>query len=257
MAVRPKKHLGQHFLTDLAIAQKIVSSLRISPSDNLLEVGAGTGVLSQYLFPDYPNYQIVEIDDESVKFLHKNYSQYADNVLHEDFLRYDISDKEQTIIGNFPYNISSQIFFKIWDNQVAVPQVVAMVQKEVAERIASPEGSRQYGILSVLLQAFYEVEYLFTVPPEAFQPPPKVQSAVIRLTRLSTPRINCNAEKLKQVVKQAFGQRRKMLRSSLKSLLKSDNTTNEEMQKILTMRPEHLSVEKFSQLVDWLDNKKC
>ncbi|MBQ7213768.1 MAG: ribosomal RNA small subunit methyltransferase A, partial [Bacteroidales bacterium] len=196
MEVRPKKSLGQHFLRDLNIARKIVDSLRLETTPHVVEVGPGMGVLTQFLL-ERPgtDARFIEIDRESVDYLRSHFSHAADRVMEADFLQTDLSqifDAPTAIIGNFPYNISSQIFFRILRYRDWVPEVVCMVQKEVAQRLASPPGSRQYGILSVLLQAFYDIDYLFTVPEQVFSPPPKVKSAVIRLTRNTTARLACD-----------------------------------------------------------------
>ena len=217
MEVRAKKALGQHFLTDQDIARRIVGALQGSP---VLEVGPGMGVLTQYL--DNTNLKVIEIDKESVVYLRKHFPELGDGLIEGDFLKMDLGNVfpgQFSIIGNFPYNISSQIFFKIIDNRDLVPEVVCMIQKEVAERIAEKPGTKTYGILSVFLQAWYDIEYLFTVGSGAFNPPPKVQSAVIRLTRNSRTSLGCDEKLFKTVVKTAFGQRRKTLRNSLKPLL--------------------------------------
>ena len=224
MEVRAKKALGQHFLTDQDIARRIVGALQGSP---VLEVGPGMGVLTQYLIPRLADgassrLKAIEIDKESVVYLKKHYPELGDGLIEGDFLKMDLGNVfpgQFSIIGNFPYNISSQIFFKIIDNRDLVPEVVCMIQKEVAERIAEKPGTKTYGILSVFLQAWYDIEYLFTVGSGAFNPPPKVQSAVIRLTRNSRTELGCDEKLFKAVVKTAFGQRRKTLRNSLKPLL--------------------------------------
>lgn len=251
--VRPKKHLGQHFLNDEGIAQKIVGSLECTNSYNtLVEVGAGTGVLTKYLFknPDFKTI-VIEIDTESVDYLKANYPFNRDQVLHADFLKFLFADhfKEPFgLIGNFPYNISSQIFFKVLENRDLVVEVVGMLQKEVAERIASGPGNKTYGILSVLLQAFYDIEYLFNVGPEVFTPPPKVESAVIRLKRNGTRQLSCNEKRFFEIVKAGFNQRRKTLRNALKSHL-TDETKS---LPILDKRAEQLSVADFESLTNTL-----
>ena len=221
MEVRAKKALGQHFLTDQSIAKNIVGALE---GRQALEVGPGMGVLTQYLLPR-PELalKVVEIDGESVVYLRKHYPKLGDNLIEGDFLKMDLDDifeGEYSVIGNFPYNISSQIFFKILEHRDRIPEVVCMIQKEVAERIAEKPGTKTYGILSVFLQAWYDIEYLFTVGSGAFNPPPKVQSAVIRLTRNSRTSLGCDEKLFRTVVKTAFGQRRKTLRNSLKPLLR-------------------------------------
>lgn len=221
MEVRAKKALGQHFLTDQSIAKNIVGALE---GRQALEVGPGMGVLTQYLLPR-PELalKVVEIDGESVVYLRKHYPKLGDNLIEGDFLKMDLDgifEGEYSVIGNFPYNISSQIFFKILEHRDRIPEVVCMIQKEVAERIAEKPGTKTYGILSVFLQAWYDIEYLFTVGSGAFNPPPKVQSAVIRLTRNSRTSLGCDEKLFRTVVKTAFGQRRKTLRNSLKPLLR-------------------------------------
>lgn len=250
--VRAKKHLGQHFLTDLDIAKKIVDSLSLTEQyKKVVEVGPGMGVLTQYLIENN-NYQTfpVDVDRESIGYLVEKYPSLKGNIIFGDFLKMDLNDiieKEPfAVIGNFPYNISSQILFKVLDYKDQIPEVVGMFQKEVAERFASDPGSKTYGITSVLLQAFYNVEYLFTVGPEVFDPPPKVQSAVIRFTRNKKAELDCDEKKFKTIVKMAFNQRRKMMRKSLKSLLNEGNKDDE----ILTKRPEQLSVEEFVELTN-------
>ena len=241
-AVRPKKALGQHFLTDQTIAKAIVDSLR--EDSHVLEVGPGMGVLTQYLMRrENCDLKVVEIDHESVEYLLTHYPELAGSVLEADFLKMNpgkIFSGDFAVIGNFPYNISSQIFFKILDYRDNIPEVVCMIQKEVAERLAEPPGSKTYGILSVLLQAWYDIEYLFTVGEGAFLPPPKVKSAVIRLTRNSRKELGCDAELFKKVVKATFNQRRKTIRNSLRSAGISCEDSE-----YLDKRPEQLSVEDF------------
>ena len=242
--VRPKKNLGQHFLTDLNIARKIVDSLGKEVPD-ILEIGPGMGVLTQFLIqrPEL-KIHVIEIDRESVEYLQQNFSE-LEHIWSEDFLKYDISGRFKqsfSIIGNFPYNISSQIFFKVLELRNRVPEVVGMVQKEVAERIAAKHGNKKYGILSVLLQTFYDIEYLFTVSEGVFNPPPKVKSAVIRLKRNDVKKLQCNEVLFVKVVKAAFNLRRKMLRNSLKEIC------NSLPEKYAEKRPEQLSVEAFIDL---------
>lgn len=240
--VKAKKSLGQHFLKDEVIAAKIVNSL--IDTENLLEIGSGMGVLTKYLFKDYQNFKVIEIDNESVMYLKKNYANL--DIIHGDFLKIDIIkdvfSSNLSIIGNFPYNISSQILFKIIENKDIVTQVVGMFQKEVAERIASKEGNKIYGILSVLTQAFYDVEYLFSVDENSFIPPPKVKSGVIRLQRKEIKNIICNEKFFFTIVKTAFNQRRKTLKNSLKPFIKNIPLSYEYF---LKKRPEELSVEEF------------
>lgn len=248
--VRPKKNLGQHFLTDQNIARKIVDSLGTNVSD-VLEIGPGTGVLTQYLLerPEL-NLHVVEIDRESVEYLQNNFPDLK-HIWSEDFLKADIASKftgKFSIIGNFPYNISSQIFFRLLEMRNQVPETVGMIQKEVAERIASPHGKKAYGILSVLLQVYFDIEYLFTVSEGVFNPPPKVKSAVIRLKRNDVNELPCNEQFFMKVVKAAFNLRRKMLRNSLKSIC--ENLPEEYAQK----RPEQLSVDDFIDLTCKIEN---
>lgn len=248
--VRPKKNLGQHFLVDLNIAKKIVDSLGTSSPD-VLEIGPGMGVLTQYLLerPEQ-NIHVVEIDRESVEYLQNNFTGIK-NIWSEDFLKADIASKfpgDFNIIGNFPYNISSQILFRVLALRNRIPETVGMLQKEVAERIASPHGSKSYGIMSVLLQAFFDIEYLFTVSESVFNPPPKVKSAVIRLKRNNVAELPCNEAFFVKVVKAAFNLRRKMLRNSLKNIC--TNLPEEYAQK----RPEQLSVDDFIDLTCKIEN---
>lgn len=212
--VRPKKHLGQHFLKDRNIASKIVESLQ-STGVPVLEIGPGTGVLTDFLIKKNFPYSVIEIDKESIEYLRKQYPSLK--IIEGDFLEYDIRENV-AIIGNFPYNISSQIFFSVLDARQYVSEVVCMLQKEVAERIASKHGNKTYGILSVLLQAYYDIEYLFTVPPGVFHPPPKVNSAVIRLRRNNVAVLSCDEVLFKKLIKQGFQNRRKTLRNALKNL---------------------------------------
>jgi 16S rRNA (adenine1518-N6/adenine1519-N6)-dimethyltransferase len=250
--VKPKKNLGQHFLTDLNIARKIVDSLSPAAPD-VLEIGPGTGVLTQFLLTRSDiNLQVIEIDRESVAYLRQNYPQ-LNNIWSEDFLKSAIGEKFEgnfSVIGNFPYNISSQIFFRILELRNRIPEVVGMVQKEVAERIASKHGNKTYGILSVILQVFYDIEYLFTVSEHVFQPPPKVKSAVIRLTRNKVTELPCNESFFIEVVKAAFNLRRKMLRNSLKAIC--ENLPEKYAEK----RPEQLSVADFIELTVLIENLK-
>jgi len=240
--VKPKKNLGQHFLKDQNIARKIVDSLSVKTT-NVLEVGPGMGVLTRYLLEKKElTVHAIEIDKESVEFLKRNYPEISERLCVGDFLKFDLRNHFKgnfSIIGNFPYNISSQIFFRILDYRDNIPEVVGMVQKEVAERISAGAGSKTYGILSVLLQTFYNIEYLFTVSENVFVPPPKVKSAVIRLTRNQRQTLPCNEKFFVQVVKTAFNQRRKMLRNSLKEF--AGNIPVQFTEK----RPEQLSVNDY------------
>ena len=254
--VRAKKSLGQHFLTDLNIAQKICNSLTERTESEpvaALEVGPGMGVLTQYLLQrsDIVTYA-AEIDGESVEYLNALYPQLTPRLMAGDFLKMNLQEifpEGVRVIGNFPYNISSQIFFKIIENRDIVPQCVGMIQKEVAVRIAEPPGSREYGILSVLLQAWYDIEYLFTVSEKVFNPPPKVKSAVIRLRRNSTTKLDCDETLFVKVVKASFGQRRKMLRNSLKSVFGNFGGAEHPL---FTTRAEQLSVAQFVELTNWV-----
>ncbi len=258
--VRAKKALGQHFLTDLNIARKIADALSgvsaEAPADTL-EVGCGMGVLTQFLLrrDDITTWG-VEIDTESVEYLHAHYPDFAPRLLGTDFLKMDLRTHFPggvRIIGNFPYNISSQIFFKVLENRDLVPECVGMVQKEVAVRIAEPPGSKEYGILSVLLQAWYDIEYLFTVNETVFNPPPKVKSAVIRLRRNATRQLACDEALFIKVVKASFGQRRKMLRNSLKAVF---GDFGGEEHPFFTRRAETLSVAEFVDLTNWVAGLK-
>lgn len=253
--VRPKKHLGQHFLTDLGIAQRIADTVDACPELPILEVGPGMGVLTQYLATKQRPLRVVEIDTESVAYLHQHFPLLVDNVLGEDFLRMDLNDvfsgQPFVLTGNYPYDISSQIFFKMLDNRQLIPCCTGMIQREVALRIASQPGTKAYGILSVLIQAWYDVEYLFTVDETVFNPPPKVKSAVIRMTRNATEDLGCDEVLFKRVVKTVFNQRRKMLRVSLRQLFASSPASPEfYAQDMFTRRPEQLSVAEFVQLTN-------
>ena len=243
--VRPKKALGQHFLVDLNIARNIVNALS-TDHDVVIEVGAGMGVLTQYLIENQlEKLQVVEIDKESVEFLKKKFPELEGHLVLGDFLKYDMTGGDVAVIGNFPYNISSQIFFQILKYHNNVSECVGMIQKEVAERLAAGPGSKTYGILSVLLQAWYDIEYLFTVNENVFNPPPKVKSAVIRLKRNNVKELDCDEKLFVTVVKQAFNQRRKTLRNSLRSMIPAEIIDNE----IFNKRPEQLSVQEFVGIV--------
>ncbi|MBQ3209173.1 MAG: 16S rRNA (adenine(1518)-N(6)/adenine(1519)-N(6))-dimethyltransferase RsmA [Alistipes sp.] len=254
--VRAKKALGQHFLTDLNIARKICDSLTeraAGEPEAVLEVGCGMGVLTQYLLQrsDIITYG-AEIDSESVEYLNVHYPDFTPRLIEGDFLKMNLQERFPDgvrVIGNFPYNISSQIFFKIIENRDLVPQCVGMIQKEVAVRIAEPPGSKEYGILSVLLQAWYDIEYLFTVSEKVFNPPPKVKSAVIRLRRNGTTKLGCDETLFVKVVKASFGQRRKMLRNSLKAAFGNFGGAEHPL---FTTRAEQLSVAQFVELTNWV-----
>ena len=243
--VKAKKHLGQHFLKDLNIAQKIADTLSLANYKKVVEIGAGMGVLTQFLLKKDTQVYVVEIDKESVAYLEAHYPELRGKIIADDFLKYDISGylrEPFAIIGNFPYNISTQIVFKLLELRDYVPEFSGMFQKEVAERICEREGSKTYGILSVLVQAFYEATYLFTVSEGVFNPPPKVKSGVLRLVRKPNYHLDCDEALFFTIVKTAFNQRRKTLRNSLKSLL-----TNESLKKnsIFDKRPEQLPWQDF------------
>jgi len=252
--VRAKKHLGQHFLTDESIASKIADSLSYVGYKHILEIGPGMGVLTKYLLEKDTTIHVIEIDRESVEYLKSHYLNLADRIIEKDFLKYDLKDvfKEEpfAIIGNFPYNISSQILFKTLEMRDQIPEFSGMFQKEVALRICSKEGSKVYGILSVLTQAFYEADYLFTVPPHVFNPPPKVDSGILHLKRKKSFTLSCDEKLFFKVVKIGFQQRRKTLRNSLKTFNLSDNL---KANAIFDQRPEQLSVEQFIVLTQLIE----
>jgi len=253
--VRPKKNLGQHFLTDLNIARRIADTVD-EPFGHLpvLEVGPGMGVMTQYLVEKPRPLKVVEIDRESVAYLLEHFPRLTNNIIGGDFLRMDLNevfDGQQFVLtGNYPYDISSQIFFKMLDNKDLIPCCTGMIQHEVAVRMASQPGNKQYGILSVLIQAWYHVEYLFTVEPGVFNPPPKVQSAVIRMTRNEVADLGCDEALFRRVVKTVFNQRRKMLRVSLRQLLPSDSAASILSSRFATLRPEQLSIPEFVELTN-------
>jgi 16S rRNA (adenine1518-N6/adenine1519-N6)-dimethyltransferase len=251
--IKPKKYLGQHFLNDENIARKIVESLSISNYLNVLEIGPGTGVLTKYLIEKKINLKLVEIDSDSVNFLKSNFQIDPLIILENDFLKLQLDDvftDKFAIIGNFPYNISNQIIFKALEYKNLIPELIGMFQKEVAERICEKKGSKKYGILSVLTQAYYDTEYLFSVPPSVFTPPPKVVSAVIKLVRKKQTEINYNEKLFFKVVKQSFQQRRKTLRNSLKTFNLTDSLREDT---IFDLRPEQLSVKDFIHLTVLID----
>ena len=255
--VRPKKNLGQHFLTDLSIAKRIADTVDACPDIPVLEVGPGMGVMTQYLVEKPRPFKVVEIDRESVAYLNENFPRLRENILGADFLRMDLTkvfDGQQFVLtGNYPYDISSQIFFKMLDNRDLIPCCTGMIQHEVAVRMAAQPGNKQYGILSVLIQAWYDVEYLFTVEPSVFNPPPKVQSAVIRMTRNKVQKLGCNEQLFKRVVKTVFNQRRKMLRVSLKQLLSQEQLASIATSPFATKRPEQLSIPEFVELTNEIE----
>ena len=252
MKVKPKKSLGQHFLTDLSIAERIAGTLDAYTGIPVVEVGPGMGVLTQFLIEKGHGLHVVELDEESVEYLHDNFPALDGRIIAGDFLQLNLSDiynEQFCVIGNYPYNISSQIFFKVLDYRNQIVCCSGMLQKEVAERITSGPGSKAYGILSVLLQAWYDMEYLFTVNENVFNPPPKVKSGVIRLTRNKRTSLDCDENFFKTVVKTSFGQRRKTLRNSVRSLAANPSVLSDP---IFNMRPEQLSVEEFVKLTNLL-----
>ena len=254
-SVKPKKFLGQHFLKDLAVARQIADTVDACPGLPLLEVGPGMGVLTQFLLKKERPLKVVEVDYESVAYLRENYPELEDNIIEDDFLKMHLErlfDGQPFVLtGNYPYNISSQIFFKMLDYKDLIPCCTGMIQKEVAERIAAAPGSKTYGILSVLIQAWYSVEYLFTVHEHVFNPPPKVKSAVIRMTRNETQALGCNEKLFKQIVKTTFNQRRKTLRNSIKPILGKDSPLTQDT--LFDKRPEQLSVAQFIALTNQVE----
>ncbi|MEI6123975.1 MAG: 16S rRNA (adenine(1518)-N(6)/adenine(1519)-N(6))-dimethyltransferase RsmA [Bacteroidota bacterium] len=250
--VKPKKYFGQHFLKDEDIACKITESLSLHHCyKKVLEIGPGMGVLTKYLVKS-PNYEtfLIEIDNEAYEFLQENFGELGQRILHYDFLKFDIAgffSEPIAIIGNFPYNISSQILFRVFDNRIRVFEVVGMFQKEVAKRIAAGPNSKDYGILSVLMQAFYDIEYLFTVEEDVFYPPPKVKSAVIRLKRNDVEKLDCDEKLFTVVVKTAFNQRRKTLRNALSSVNIAKELLNAEL---FSKRAEQLTVAQFVEITN-------
>lgn len=250
--VKPKKNLGQHFLNDILIAEKIVDALTMEGYQSVLEVGPGMGVLTNILLQRaIDNFKAVEIDDESLRYLRKKYPHF-EGLVKGDILHIDISSlfgEQYAVIGNFPYNISSQILFRVLENRAMIPEICGMFQKEVAERICSPAGGRNYGILSVFIQAYYNAEYLFTVDENNFTPPPKVKSGVIRLRRNGVSSLNCNEKLFEKVVKTGFNQRRKTLRNSLSAAF---DIKDKEIP-FLNLRPEQLSVQQFVDLTNSID----
>lgn len=253
--VKPKKFLGQHFLKDLQIAQRIADTLDEFSGMPILEIGPGMGVLTQFLLKKEGQLTVVEIDRESVPYLKQHFPELGERIIEADFLKLDLNTlfKQQfCLIGNYPYNISSQIFFKLLDYKDLIPCCSGMIQKEVAERIAASPGNKTYGILSVLLQAWYDVEYLFTVSEKVFDPPPKVKSAVLRLVRNNRKNLSCDERLFKTVVKTSFNQRRKTLRNSMKPLM--GKTCEAYADKIFDKRPEQLSVADFERLTNIAQN---
>ena len=264
-SVRPKKQLGQHFLTDLSVARRIADTVDACPDIPILEVGPGMGVLTQFLIPKERTLKVVEIDDESVSWLRHNHPSLEENIIADDFLKMHLENTFDgspfVLTGNYPYNISSQIFFKMLDYRHLIPCCTGMIQKEVAERLAAKPGNKSYGILSVLVQLWYDVEYLFTVEPGVFNPPPKVKSAVVRMTRNNTEDPGCDPRLLRRLVKTVFNQRRKMMRGSIKPLLAALNAERGCTHKhteflalpLLTRRPEQLSVQEFIELTNTVE----
>ena len=273
--VRPKKNLGQHFLTDLNIAKQIADTVDACPDIPVLEIGPGMGVLTQYLVPKPREVKVVEIDRESVAYLREHFDKEApsnlslegeahmvnsDWIISADFLRMDLSKvfngRQFVLTGNYPYDISSQIFFKMLDNKDLIPCCTGMIQREVAQRMASQPGNKQYGILAVLIQAWYDVEYLFTVDEHVFNPPPKVKSAVIRMTRNHVNELGCDEVLFKRLVKTVFNQRRKMLRVSLRQMFTQGKPREGFYeQEIMTMRPEQLTIPQFVELTNLVNEE--
>ncbi len=250
--VKPKKFLGQHFLNDRKVAQDIADTVDACPEIPILEVGPGMGVLTRFLLPKGREVKVVELDYESVAYLREAFPQLEDHIIEDDFLKMNLQrlfgGQPFVLTGNYPYNISSQIFFKMLEYKDLIPCCTGMIQKEVAERIASGPGNKAYGILSVLIQAWYKVEYLFTVNEHVFNPPPKVKSAVIRMTRNETQALGCDEKLFKQIVKTTFNQRRKTLRNSIKPILGKDCLLTEDP--LFNKRPEQLSVQEFIDLTN-------
>lgn len=250
--VKPKKFLGQHFLKDLSIAKDIADTVDECPGLPILEVGPGMGVLTQFLMEKGREVKVVELDFESVAYLRENFPALEGNIIEDDFLKLKLEKlfdgRPFVLTGNYPYNISSQIFFKMLDYKDLIPCCTGMIQKEAAERIAAGPGSKTYGILSILIQAWYKVEYLFTVHEHVFNPPPKVKSAVIRMTRNETKELGCNERLFKLIVKTTFNQRRKTLRNSISSILEKGNPLSNDP--VFNKRPEQLSVQEFIELTN-------
>ena len=256
-SVKPKKNLGQHFLTDLNVAKRIADTVDTCPNIPILEIGPGMGVLTQYLVEKHRDVKAVEIDKESVAYLNEAFPILHDNIVGADFLQMNLEDifsgKQFVLTGNYPYDISSQIFFKMLDNRDLIPCCTGMIQREVALRIAAQPGNKTYGILSVLIQAWYDVEYLFTVDEDVFNPPPKVKSAVIRMTRNNVSKLNCNEILFKRLVKTVFNQRRKMLRVSLRQMIPNKVHENFYDQEVMTKRPEQLTIAQFVELTNMVE----
>ena len=256
-SVKPKKNLGQHFLTDLNVAKRIADTVDTCPNIPILEIGPGMGGLTQYLVEKHRDVKAVEIDKESVAYLNEAFPILHDNIVGADFLQMNLEDifsgKQFVLTGNYPYDISSQIFFKMLDNRDLIPCCTGMIQREVALRIAAQPGNKTYGILSVLIQAWYDVEYLFTVDEDVFNPPPKVKSAVIRMTRNNVSKLNCDEILFKRLVKTVFNQRRKMLRVSLRQMIPNKAHKNFYEQDVMTKRPEQLTIAQFVELTNMVE----
>ncbi|MGB0974722.1 MAG: 16S rRNA (adenine(1518)-N(6)/adenine(1519)-N(6))-dimethyltransferase RsmA [Flavobacteriaceae bacterium] len=255
--VRAKKHLGQHFLKDESFAKQIADALTLNNYDTVLEIGPGMGVLTKYLLEKKVDTYVIEIDSESVEYLQAHYLKLSNRIIEQDFLKYNLNDvlkgKPFALIGNYPYNISTQIVFKTLEMRDQIPEFSGMFQKEVAQRICATHGNKTYGILSVLAQAFYDTEYLFTVPPNVFNPPPKVDSGVMRMIRKDNYSLPCDEKFFFRVVKTSFQQRRKTLRNSLKSIGIADSIKQYD---IFNKRPEQLSVTEFIELTCLLEKNK-
>ena len=255
MKVKAKKHLGQHFLKDASICQRIVANIALEKSQNVLEIGPGTGALTKWLIEEkkIQSLFLMDVDQESIAYLHQVYPELSERILFADFLHYNIDEflnnESFNVVGNFPYNISSQILFRCLDFKDRIPEIVGMFQREVAQRIAQGPGNKQYGILSVFMQAYYDIEYLFTVDEDVFDPPPKVKSGVIRCVRNTRNKLPCDEKLFKLVVKTAFNQRRKTMRNSLKSLLGKTALPD----KFSGERPEQCSVEDFIELTNLIE----
>ncbi|MDR0801948.1 16S rRNA (adenine(1518)-N(6)/adenine(1519)-N(6))-dimethyltransferase RsmA [Fluviicola sp.] len=258
MSVRAKKHLGQHFLKDKNICKKIADQFGHHQGvKTAIEIGPGMGALTEYLLQDsVTELYVMDVDPESIDYLKAHYPQLGDHIIFGDFLKMDptgiVGSKPFAVLGNFPYNISSQILFKCIDFKDSIPEIMGMFQKEVAERVAEKPGSKTYGILSVLLQAYYDIEYCFTVDEHVFDPPPKVKSGVIRCTRNNREKLPCDEKLFKQIVKMAFNQRRKTIRNSIKALLPESYEENPTLQ----LRPERLGVEEFIELTNWVERNR-
>lgn len=254
--VRPKKALGQHFLKDLSIAKAIADTVDLFPGLPVLEVGPGMGVLTQYLVPKQRELKVVEIDDESVRYLRENFPELEDSIVEDDFLKMHLDHlfdgRPFVLTGNYPYNISSQIFFKMLDNRDRIPGCTGMIQREVAQRLASKPGTKAYGILSIFVQAWYNVDYLFTVDEHVFNPPPKVKSAVISMRRNDVTDLGCDEALFRRIVKTVFNQRRKTMRNGIKSIV--GNGCPLLADALFDKRPEQLSVQEFIDLTNKVDN---